>query len=210
MWSGYQAYFPSFDTGFTVVSAKWVEPSITCPPPDNLPNPTVAFWVGLSGDGTVEQSGSFAFCVNGIPSHWSFWSMFPATGTALVFTIEAGDVIKSKVSYLASSDRFVMLVKDLTSGQSFVQRGSCGAGLDCSRVSANWIAENPSGPLPDWGTMRFYGCHATSDLGTIGTISGPGWSNLPIDLVDDSFNLRAHVSGLNATGTAFTDTWDAP
>jgi hypothetical protein len=207
--SGYVAYYPSYDTGFTLVSAKWVEPSVTCPVP-KLYDPAEAFWVGFTGDGTVEQAGSFVFCSNGTPYHWSFWEMYPTTGLARVFQIQPGDVIKSKVTYHPSSGRFVMIVKDLTSAQSFVQRSTCGAGLGCSRISANWIVEDTTDTLPDWGTLRFYHCHARSDTGTIGTVSGPAWSYTPIDMVDGSGNLRAHVSSLNATGAAFRDTWDAP
>jgi hypothetical protein len=84
-----------------------------------------------------------------------------------------------------------------------------GALDDCFRQTANWIAEDLTDTLPDWGKLRFYSCHAVSDTGTIGTVSGPGWSYTPIDMVDGSGNLRAHVSSLNATGTSFTDTWDA-
>jgi hypothetical protein len=186
-----------------------VQPSVTCPVP-KLYSPQEGFWVGFAGgSGTVEQAGSYVLCSNGTPYYWSWWEMYPSTGIALMFAIEPGDLIKAKVTYHPASGRFVLIVRDLTSAQSFVQRSTCGAGLDCSRQTANWIAEDTTDTLPDWGKLRFYSCHAVSDTGTIGSVSGPGWSYTPIDMVDGSGNLRAHVSSLNATGTSFTDTWDA-
>jgi hypothetical protein len=197
--AGYQAYYPSFDTGFTLVSAKWVQPAVTCPVPKSIYDPAVAFWVGFAGgSGTVEQAGSFVFCSNGAPYYWSFWTMYPSTGLARIFQIQPGDIIKAKVAFHPSNGRFVLIVRDLTSAQSFVQWSTCGASLDCSRQTANWTAEVLTDTLPDWGKLLFYSCHAVSDTGTIGTVSGPGWSYTPIDMVDGSGNLRAHVSSLNA------------
>jgi Peptidase A4 family len=204
LWSGYVA-FASHHHKFTSVSAKWIEPAVTCPT-----DGSVAFWVGFSNQGTVEQAGSFIRCSAGQPTYWSFWEMAPTEPIRGVFQVQPGDVLKSRVSFLGSRahPKFEMSVRDITSGQSSRRDAACGQGLECSRTAVDWIGETISGDLPNWGSIRFSSCRATLDTGQLGPIGSPYWSNIPIDLVYfPSEQQRAVVTDLRGTGAFFRDIW---
>jgi hypothetical protein len=120
-WSGYVATPVSHD--FASVSATWVEPSITCTANSDA---WVLFWVGLDGwspsvsGTTVEQGGTSAQCVNGVPQYEAWWEMYPDNEVQTEVPIAVGDVMSSSVVYSATADTYTVTVDDITTGQSLV------------------------------------------------------------------------------------------
>ena len=215
-WSGYVAY-PSFgEVSFNEVSAQWTEPAVTCPKKDAW----TLFWVGFDGwpktDGTVEQGGTSAQCVNGVPQYSAFFEMWPTMAVTDLFSVAPGDTISASVVYDPYAARFLITVSDLTSGASQTETESCAQGLSCARTSAEWVAESPSHfgtkvwfPLADYGTMNFTQAQATNALGDTGPISDSAWVNSGIERIAGSAAALAKVSTLETSGTTstFSDTW---
>lgn len=211
-WDGYVSYAGSAGaTEFNAVHGTWVQPTVSCP----KPNAWTVFWVGLDGwfDNTVEQGGSSAQCVNGVPQYTTWWEMFPTNAIQTVFTISPGDTIDATVTFSATTRRYTITVRDVTSGRSFTQTPTCASNLTCARSSADWIAEDVgmfggSGffPLANYGTMRFGSSTATAVGGHRGPISDPSWQNSPV-LEQSGGVTYATVSSLDRTGQSFSATF---
>ena len=134
-------------------------------------NAWTLFWVGFDGwpsdeppvDRSVEQGGTSAQCVNGVPHYSAFYEMCPPDAVQPMFPVSAGDQISADVVYSATTDQYLITVTDLTPGHSDTETEveSCPVGYACPRTSAEWIAESPSHfgtttwfPLADYGTDR--------------------------------------------------------
>jgi hypothetical protein len=211
-WDGYTSYAQNAgQTEFNSVHGTWVQPTVTCP----KPNAWTVFWVGLDGwfNDTVEQGGSSAQCVNGVPQYTTWWEMFPTNAIQTVFTIHPGDTIDATVTFSPTTHQFTITVKDVTTQKSFTQTPTCASNIVCDRSSADWIAEDVgmfggSGffPLADYGTMKFTSSTATSVGGHSGPISDPSWQDSPV--IEESGGVTyATVSSLDSTGKSFSATW---
>jgi hypothetical protein len=215
-WSGYVSSAPSVNDGsFNQVSAEWTEPRVTCP----RKNAWTLFWVGFDGwpatDGTVEQGGTSARCLNGVAQYSAFYEMWPTQAVTTTFPINALDTIEASVAYSSSTGVFTITVTDVTTGASRTEYPTCPT--SCSRTSAEWIAESPSHfgtdswfPLADYGTVRFTSATATNDQGASGPISfTPTWSASGIERRAGGAKPKAEVSALWNAGTTstFSDTW---
>lgn len=170
-WSGY--ILKSADLGnatppttFTAVSAKWKQPSVTCP----VENARVSFWIGLDGNGTptVEQGGTVVTCsaANKPPVYKVFWEMFVPNNKSKGgenFTISPGDTIEASVNYAKNS--YAIKVTDTTSGHSVSTTQACAANVVCKRGTAEWIVERPGSgkyPLASYGTAELTNLGVTS------------------------------------------------
>ena len=210
-WDGYLSYASNEGTDFNVVKAKWVEPAVTCP----AANAWTVFWVGLDGwwNDTVEQGGTSARCVNGVPQYATWWEMYPTNSIQTVFAINAGDSMKASVTYRASGATYVITVQDLTSGQSFTEDEQCASNLTCGRSSAEVIAEDvgTSGgsffPLADYGTMGFGGSSITDTTGHTGSFTDKHWLTAAVTEASGG-TTYATVSKLANAGKAFKATWN--
>src|SRR5579859_3214643 len=119
-WDGYTSYAKSAgQTEFNSVHGTWVQPAVTC----TRPNAWTVLWVGLDGwfDDTVEQGGSSAQCVNGVPQYTTWWEMFPTNAIQTVFTVRPGDTIDATVTFSTTTQVFTIAVRDVTTGQSFTR-----------------------------------------------------------------------------------------
>jgi len=217
-WSGYVAY-PSFGgISFNQVSAEWTEPTVTCPRKDAW----TLFWVGFDGwpktDGTVEQGGTSAQCVGGVPQYSAFYEMWPTMAVTTLFSVNPGDQISASVVYSTDTEQFLITVTDMTTGATQTETETCAATLSCARTSAEWVAESPSHfgtkvwfPLADYGTMQFTGAQATNAYGVTGPISDAQWVNSGIERIAGSAGALAKVSTLqtsdSGTTSTFSDTW---
>ena len=205
-WAGYAALEGSKQ--FTKVSGKWTQPAVDC---STTPNSYSVFWVGLDGysSPTVEQDGSEADCAGTTAVYTVWWEMYPSNSIQTVFSINAGDLIVSKVTYKGGT--YTMTVTDKTSGKHFTQRAGCST---CQRSSAEWIAEAPSAggvlPLADFGTVHFAASKAGVQ-GRAGTITDPAWTYDEITMVSSSNHskVKAQPGPLDAPGKAFDVTWMA-
>jgi len=220
-WSGYVAYASSENDGtFDQVSAQWTEPAVTCPTPDAW----TLFWVGFDGwpaneppvERSVEQGGTSARCVNGVPSYSAFYEMWPTQAVTPEFGIHAGDQIDASVVSVPYTvpGQFLITVTDVTSGRSFEVTETCGTGVACPRTSAEWVAESPSHygtnrwfPLADYGTMDFTKATTTNAQEISGPISDAQWVYSGIERVVGRTQPKAKVSPLQNSGSLFSDTW---
>ena len=210
-WDGYITYVSSESTDFASVQATWVQPTVTCP----KPNAWTVFWVGLDGwwNNTVEQGGTSAECIAGVPQYESWWEMYPTNAITTVFAISPGDQITASVTYLPSTTTFEIVVSDITSGQSFTRDEQCELNLTCGRSSADVIAEDVGRfgagsffPLADYHTMKFTHSSVTDDSANTGTMSNSNWLNAAVTEASRTVTY-ATVSPLNKTGSSFSATW---
>ena len=216
-WSGYVAY-PSFgEMSFNQVSAQWTEPAVTCPKKDAW----TLFWVGFDGwpktDGTVEQGGTSAQCVNGVPQYSAFYEMWPTMAVTDLFSVNAGDQISASVVYSTVRRQFLITVSDVTTGASQTETETCAAGLSCARTSAEWVAESPSHfgtkIVVPAGRLRHHGLHpgaghqrprATPGPSRMRTGSTRASSGSPVRPRRWPRCRRSRRSGTTST---FSDTW---
>jgi hypothetical protein len=218
-WSGYVAYSQTYNpVSFTHVSANWIEPTVTCPKKDAW----TLFWVGFdgwpNGDGTVEQGGTSAQCLNGVPHYSAFFEMWPSVPVQIQFAVNPGDHISASVDY-TSNHTYVITVTDSDTGNFFNKTTTCAT---CARASAEWVAESPSHfgtnrwfPLANYGTMAF--TQATAEATTsnypqqsvTGAISNTQWVSSGIVRKDGAAKAKAKVSALQNVGasSSFSDTW---
>jgi hypothetical protein len=121
-WSGYVATPVGHD--FTSASASWVQKAVTCPQMSSW----AVTWVGLDGwnpdvgasQKTVEQGGTSAQCIGGVPQYYVWWEMYPTNDITAGFSIAVGDDISASVVYSSTADTYTVTVDDLTSGQKLV------------------------------------------------------------------------------------------
>lgn len=206
-WAGY-ADDNSSGTTYTKAAGTWTEPTITC---SSTENQLAAFWVGIDGwtSSSVEQAGTLAECYLGTAYYYTWWEMYPTNSVQIVANASAGDSITTTITYTAS--KYKLQVTDAThSSGSFTTTQACGSGVTCSRTSAEWIAEAPSGtrgeyPLPKFTNWRVTAASVTGS-GTAGKISSFSDDETTMINGDDSYNL-ATPGALNAAGNAFTVTW---
>lgn len=215
-WSGYVAQSQLGAMPFNQVTGSWVQNKVTCPRNDAW----TLFWVGFDGwpkaDATVEQGGTSARCVHGVPHYSAFYEMWPAIAVTDMFPVNVGDQISSSVVYSTTTRQYLITVTDVTTGTSQTETEACPASLTCARTSAEWIAESPSHfgtnkwfPLANYHTMGFTQASATNAQLVTGPISGSQWTSSGIDRFAGSANAVAKVSNLKNSGTSssFSDTW---
>lgn len=210
-WDGYITYVSSEGTDFNAVKATWIQPTVKC----EQSNAWTVFWVGLDGwwDNTVEQGGSSAQCVKGIPQYTVWWEMFPTNAIQTVFIIKPGDRISATVTYKPAGGVFVITVRDVTSGHSFTQNEHCATTITCERSSADVIAEDVGHfgggtffPLADYKTVSFTGAAITDTTGHAGSFSSVAWLNAAVT-ESAGGTTYATVSPLSTTGQRFSATW---
>ena len=189
-WGGYAAT----GSGFTSVSATWVEPSATC----NSRNDLYAPWVGLDGYGssTVEQTGVQTDCSSGQPVDSFWYEMYPANPVyPSGYTVTAGDTIHASVTY--TNRKFTLTMQDVTRGWTYTTSKSLSR---ARRASAEAIIESPPAAYPNFGTLQF-----TSVL-----VNGQNIGNdspVAMDPSNASGTYEAHASALSG-GNAFTMTYE--
>ena len=213
-WDGYFATASSHSTDFTAIAAQWVQPKVTC----NSKNAWAGFWVGMDGwwNDVVEQGGSEAHCLHGTAHYNVWWEMYPHNDIQTSFTIKAGDTIQASVTYVTSSKKFDILVKDVTSGKKLTKDTLCLSGQDnCPRSSAEVISEDIGGGsapdglfyLPDYGTETYNSSSVTNTSGHAGALSDSAWQLGDVTEVSSAGITKQTTSGLNGSGTSFTTTW---
>jgi hypothetical protein len=194
--SGYSA----INGSFTSVSANWIQPTATC----NGGDQQTGFWVGLSGAGTIAQTGTAANCDGTTPVYYSWWEMYPAAGVTMDGPTEPGDHIHASVTY-NGDDNFTLTIEDLTQGWTKTEnetQNSTGG----TPTSANVIAEansdtgGPSGNTTDFGSVTF--TDATVNGQPLG--ASQLWNG---NLVDMSGVQEDDISPLSNDGRDFTATW---
>jgi len=212
-WAGYAITSLSTPAAtFTHVHASWTQRPVTCPAPDAW----AVFWVGFDGwtNGTVEQGGSSARCVNSTPVYQLWWEMFPTNAIQPVLTIDAGDSVSADVTYNAATAEFTITVADATKHTSFSTTQKCAAGLVCSRNSAEWIVEVPGRfgtsdlfPLANYGRALMGNAVASDDAGHGGSMTASStWQRTRIQQ-QDATTTYATTETASRNGQNFAVTW---
>ena len=210
-WSGYAAS----GSTYTAVQGKWVEPTATCAPASTT---DAFFWVGLDGysDSTVEQDGTAANCVAGVPQYYAWYEFYPAYSVPLpaaTYPVAPGDLILSQV--ISSGTKFTINISDYGPSNS-LKWTYTGASTDTSaeKASAEWIAEAPGicsdntcteAQLTDFGSVTFTVSGALSGGKKLPIGSLPG--NTSITMENDQGTVLARPAALTGSGESFTDTW---
>lgn len=205
-WSGYAVETNLTNPQNNAVSdvkGSWVIPTVTC----GSTNTYSSAWVGIDGyaDNSVEQTGTEQDCLNGSPSYYAWYEMYPKPSYRLNLAVKAGDNVSAEVRYL-NNNTFQLILNNLTTGKSvsFTQKAKA------QRQSAEWVMEAPwSGgvlPLSNFGAIQFSGAQATLN-GHIGTISDSAWKNDQIDMVNSTGGLKATTSALSSGGSSFSVNW---
>jgi hypothetical protein len=143
-WSGYAVT----GSGFTSVSATWVQPQATCSASKDLYAP----WVGIDGYGTttVEQTGVQTDCSSGSPVDSAWYEMYPAAPSYYTNAVSAGDSITATVTRSGTS--YTLVTTDNTKNWSKTTTKSL---LRAKNGSAEIILESPSAAYPNFGTVTF-------------------------------------------------------
>jgi hypothetical protein len=208
-WSGYSATGAA--GSFNDVQGTWTVPTVS--PGTGKKGQYSSFWVGIDGDGssTVEQIGTDSDWLNGKPYYVAWYEFYPAASKnipAAQLSVSPGDSITGGVHY--DGTQFTVTLTNNTTGQTF---STSGAVSSAKRMSAEWIAEAPSGgsvlPLANFGTVDFTNCTAAAP----GTSLAPISSFATIDQINMTSKrgavVKATTSALGADGESFSVTWDS-
>ncbi len=207
-WSGYAALTSLAspqENSVSDVKGTWVVPAVT----GNSSSSYSSAWVGIDGysDGSVEQIGTEQDWINGAPSYYAWFEMYPKFPVKIkTIKVGAGDTISAEVSY-SGKNRFLLTINDLTTEQSYITVLKA----KTWRTSAEWIVEAPSNskgelPLTDFGSLNFKAASATID-GHTGTIGDPAWQDDPITMINSAGNVKAQPTPLFSDGGGFGVNW---
>ena len=160
----------------------------------------------------MEQGGTSAECIGGVPQYETWWEMYPTNAITTVFAINPGDEMTASVTYEQGTSTFVITVSDATSGQSFTMDEQSASDLSCERSSADVIAEDVGKfngsyyPLADYNTMKFTHSVIKDDSSNSGSFTDSNWLNAAVTEKSGS-TTYATVSVLNSKGDNFSATW---
>jgi hypothetical protein len=195
--SGYSA----INSSFTSVTANWIQPSAVC----GGGNQQTGFWVGLSGAGTIAQTGTAANCNGTTPDYYAWWEMYPAAGVPMTVKTAPGDHIHASVTYKGNYV-FTLTLANVTQGWTRTETETQ-ASTGGTPTSANVIVEansdngdaGSSGNVTDFGSVTFGGATANGqNLGNYDLWTG--------NLQDMKGVQEDSVSALTS-GRKFTATW---
>jgi len=213
-WAGYFTTNAAHTTDFQSVHARWVAPHVTCPASGEA---WVVSWVGMDGwwNNIVEQGGSSAYCNGGVAQYNLWWEMWPHNLIQLANTINPGDTIDATVSYVSSTARFSIVVKDVTSGQTLSQSQPCYSDMGgCPRVNAEVITETPFTTggtvfaLPSYGSVSYSSITVKDVSGHTGVLTDSRWSLGHVNQVDPSTGItKQTTSAIGSGDNSFSTTW---
>jgi Peptidase A4 family len=205
-WAGYAVTRGKFKK----IRASFYVPIMNC---NSVPDTFSSHWVGLDGfnSKTVEQDGIEADCLSGHERVFAWREVFPRPEQPFTtLKIRPGDSITATTTFLKSSHKFKMEVKDNTTGQHRTVRQGC-AGATCHRSSAEVISEAPTvngsqSSLAPYGAQAFSGISIHNSKGRSGGIRSSHWNAFRIFQIGaNSGNLIAAPTALH--GPAFAVYW---
>lgn len=196
-WSGYVAITGTSEkpdpryNSVSHISGFWVVPALSGTQCDSFS----AAWVGIDGyvNSVVEQIGTEHDLINGTPSYYAWFSLYPAPTQVIEgFPVNPGDEIEGSVTYKGQDDCgnsiFYLVIKNYTQKVKFSTIQHTLPGNPAHLSSANWIVEAPSIvdpriaclnigilPLANFGKISFAQCKATIN-GRSGAINNKHWT----------------------------------
>ena len=155
-WAGYAAALAGLQ--FRSVRAAFFVPYADC---RGTPGASSSHWVGLDGLGSssVEQIGVAVTCAGPKPRYYAWYEMYPKA-VRVAFRVHPGNAIQASVRYQPSRRKFLLRLRDITSGQRVSRALRCAASA-CTRSSAEVISEAPTSaagkilPLADYRAAGF-------------------------------------------------------
>lgn len=186
-WSGYAVetnLMTPQNNAVTDVKGQWVVPAVN----PSSGNTYSAAWIGIDGysDNTVEQIGTEQDWINGAPSYYAWFEMYPKWGYLINNPVSAGDTMSAEVKYIGNN-QFVLTLNDVSSVHSPWTFSITQKAASARLQSAEWIMEAPwSGgvlPLANFSTVNFSNAQATLN-GHSGPIDDKAWKKDCITMND--------------------------
>ena len=220
-WSGY-AVETNLTTpqkgAVTDVKGTWIVPAVSGSTSETSYS---SIWIGIDGyaSNTVEQIGTDQDVINGVPTYYAWFEMYPKYPFNLnttLYPVQPGDTITAEVKY--DGKNFILTISNANSsmhGRSKIKGWTFSTtqkSASANRSSAEWIAEAPWSskvlPLANFGTATFTSASATLNNIT-GSISNSAWQNDAIKMINSSGAPKATPSGLSPDGSSFSVTWNS-
>jgi hypothetical protein len=169
--------------------------------------------VGLDGLGsaTVEQVGIEADCAGSTPRYYAWYEMYPKP-VSVAFTVHAGNAVRASVTYKRSARKFVLMLRDISTGRHFTRILKCAAKI-CLRSSAEVISEAPSSssggilPLANYRAASFSSITLTTSTGHRSGLTSRYWKTYQIVEVGESSRKLAAQPTSVGRGQAFSVYW---
>jgi hypothetical protein len=207
-WAGYAGNRAG--TRFRYVSAAFGVPYLDCAA---APKSYSSHWVGLDGLGsaTVEQVGIEADCAGSTPRYYAWYEMYPKP-VSVAFTVHAGNAVQASVTYKRSARKFVLMLRDISTGRHFTRTLKCAAKI-CLRSSAEVISEAPSSnsggilPLANYRAASFSSITLTTSKGHRSGLTSRYWKTYQIVGVGESSRKLAAQPTSVGRGQAFSVYW---
>lgn len=207
-WAGYAGNRAG--TRFRFVSAAFQVPYLDCAA---APKSYSSHWVGLDGLGsaTVEQVGIEADCAGSTPRYYAWYEMYPKP-VSVAFTVHAGNAVRASVTYKRSVRKFVLMLRDISTGRHFTRTLKCAAKI-CLRSSAEVISEAPSSssggilPLANYRAASFSSITLTTSKGHRSGLTSRYWKTYQIVGVGESSRKLAAQPTSVGQGQAFSVYW---
>jgi Peptidase A4 family len=205
-WSGYADASTTPGT-FTRVSRSWTTPSVTCTAEDTI----VSDWVGIDGfnDSTVEQDGTIGWCFKNVPTHFTWYEMYPAGTVEVGSSLLPGDKIAASVT--RSGTTYTLKLTDSTHTGNNISFSTTCPLTTCLAQSAEWVAERPAfsigiAPQANYHTFTMTAGSETAN-GTKGTISSfsPSYE---MTMIDATATYNLSTPSALTSGTKFTTKWN--
>jgi hypothetical protein len=207
-WAGYAGNRAG--TRFRYVSAAFQVPYLDCAA---APKSYSSHWAGLDGLGsaTVEQVGIEADCAGSTPRYYAWYEMYPKP-VSVAFTVHAGNAVRASVTYKRSARKFVLMLRDISTGRHFTRTLKCAAKI-CLRSSAEVISEAPSSssggilPLANYRAASFSSITLTTSKGHRSGLTSRYWKTYQIVGVGESSRKLAAQPTSVGQGQAFSVYW---
>ena len=191
------------------VKGQWVVPSVS----SSTSNTYSAVWVGIDGysSNTVEQIGTEQDSINGQPTYYAWFEMYPSLSHLINNPVSPGDTMMAEVKYIGNG-YFQLILNDKSFNSTIHSDWNFSITRQAANTlgqSAEWIVEAPlsvSGellPLANFGSVDFSGAQATLN-GHAGTINDNAWHKDAITIVTSDGTAKAQPSVLSSDGSSFS------
>lgn len=208
-WCGYaQATNLSAPTtnSVTNVSGTWNVPTLSATPDQSY----CYIWVGIDGlkNSSVEQIGTSHSWVNGAPSHFAWYEMYPLAPAVIYgFPVNSGDSISASVAYQGNGV-FLLSIANNTKKVHTSIPTQYTTSTTALRTSAEWIVEapgNPILPLAHFSPITMSECICVIN-GLTKQINSTFFQNIVITMTHSGV-IKAQPSALSTSGQRFNVTW---
>jgi hypothetical protein len=206
--AGWQAITPFAGALFSAVSASWVVPEVSCPPPMNT---TAAQWPGIGNSSSTVQDGTSEGCLHGTPAYGAWYELvgdpYVNNGNQVLlpasqYPVSPGDAMTGSVSI--ANNAWMLSLTNATKGWTFTfNTPNRQPGVNV-QTTAEVALEGPASTgLAKFGSVRFANLTATLN-GKAAPLASYGPAAL--EMTNGAGKLRAVISRPDSGG-GFTVSW---